>query len=63
MKIVETSDSIVDKTAPVEVHIQLDGDDVTVEDIKKLTETLVDMQKGCSCHCTLSVKLPWLRFE
>lgn len=52
-----------EKSPQLEVIIKIEDNEVTIKDVKKLVEELVSMQKGCSCHCTISVKLPWLRFE
>lgn len=41
---------------PIEVHIEAEA---SREDLPELVKKVADMQKECSCNCTLSVKLTY----
>lgn len=45
------------KKEPISVIIEMGGVGTTVAQVKGTVKKLEDMQKECSCHCTLLVKL------
>ena len=44
------------KRKPIKVIIEMGGAGTTVVQVKDTVKELADMQKECSCHCTLFVK-------
>lgn len=45
------------KREPIKIVIEMGGPGTTVAQVKDTLKKLEDMQKECSCNCTLLVKL------
>jgi len=44
------------KRGPIKVIVEMGGVGTTVDQVKDTVKKLEDMQKECSCHCTLFAK-------
>lgn len=56
----EGGENAMSEKEPIRVIIRINQAYAELENIKKLVKAIEDMQKECSCHCTLSVDVSWL---